>query len=107
MAAVMGWLARARTRPRAPQEAHTLAHPRSTLVVGLVCAGFFSLHAVWSALFPGKTGSPLISLFFLAFAALGVFAAAALGGVPPAAIDADTLALLEATARGELPRVWG
>ena len=175
MAAVMGWLARAHTRPRAPQEAHTLAHPRSTLVVGLVCAGFFSLLAVWSALFPGKTGSPLISLFFLAFAALGVplvldyrnarheltpdglrygklmggsgqarwadvrhvrfsqsakwfrmdladgrvirisamlqglpeFAAAALGGVPPAAIDADTLALLEATARGELPRVWG
>ena len=35
------------------------------------------------------------------------FAAAALGGVPPAAIDADTRALLEATARGELPRVWG
>ena len=175
MAAVMGWLARARTRPRAPQAAHTLAHPRSTLVVGLVCAGFFSVLAVWSALFPGKTGSPLISLFFLSFAALGVplvldyrnarheltpdglrygklmggngqarwadvrqirfsqsakwfrmhladgrvirisamlqglpeFAAAALGGVPPAAIDADTRALLEATARGELPRVWG
>jgi hypothetical protein len=175
MAAVMGWLARARSRPRAPQAAHTLVHPRTTLVVGLVCAGFFSVLAVWSALFPGKTGSPLISLFFLAFAALGMplildyrnarhvltpdglrygkltggggqmrwadvrsfrysqsakwfrldladgrvvrisamlqglpeFAAAVLTQVPPATIDGDTRTVLEATARGELPRVWG
>jgi Bacterial PH domain len=174
MTAVMGWLARARARPRAPQETHTLVHPRSTLVVGLVCAGFFSVLAVWSALFPGKTGSPLISLIFLAFAALGVplmldyrnarhelvpdglrygklmggggrmrwtdvrtlrysqsakwfrldladgrvvrisamlqglpeFAAAVLTQVPPAAVDADTRTVLEATAQGELPRVW-
>jgi hypothetical protein len=175
MAAVMGWLARARTRPRTPQESHTLAHPRSMLMIGLVCAGFFSVLAVWSALFPGRTGSPLISLFFLAFAALGVplildyrnarhaltpdglrygklfggggqarwtdvrrirfsqsakwfrldladgrvvrisamlqglpeFAAAALAQVPQAAIDGDTRAVLEATGRGDLPRVWG
>jgi hypothetical protein len=174
MAAVMGWLARARTRPRTPQASHTLAHPRSTLVVGLVCAGFFSLLAVWSALLPGKTGSPLISLFFLAFAVLGLplmldyrnarheltpdglrygklmggggtmrwtdvrtlrysesakwfrldladgrvvrisamlqglpeFAAAVLSQVPSAAIDADTRTVLEATAGGELPRMW-
>jgi hypothetical protein len=72
MSAVMGWLVRARTHPRAPQETPTLAHPQSTLIIGLVSAGFFSVLAVWSALFPGKTGSPLISLFFLAFAALGV-----------------------------------
>ena len=175
MAAVMGWLARARTAPRAPQVAHTLAHPRSTLVVGLVCAALFSVLAVWSALAPGQTGSPLVSLFFLGFAALGAplildyrnarhvltpdglhygkllggggqarwadvrqlrfsesakwfridladgrivrvsamlqglpeFAAAALAQVPPAAVDADTRAVLEATARGDLPRVWG
>jgi hypothetical protein len=175
MSAVMGWLARARTHPRAPQETPTLAHPRSTLIIGLVCAGFFSVLAVWSALFPGKTGSPLISLFFLAFAALGVplvldyrnarhvltpdglrfgkllggggqarwadvrqirfsqsakwfrmdladgrvirisamlqglpeFAAAVLAQVSLAAVDADTRSLLEATARGDLPRVWG
>jgi Bacterial PH domain len=174
MTAVMGWLARARTRPGAPQGAQTLVHPRSTLVVGLVCAGFFSVLAVWSALFPGKTGSPLISVFFLAFAALGAplildyrnarhvltpdglfygkllggggqarwtdvrqirfsqsakwfrldladgrvvrisamlqglpeFAAAVLAQVPPAAVDGDTRTVLEATARGELPRVW-
>ena len=171
----MGWLARARTHPRAVQETRTLAHPRSTLVIGLLCAGFFSVLAAWSALFPGKTGSPLISLFFLAFAALGVplileyrnarheltpdglrfgrllggggqarwadvrqirfsqsakwfridladgrvirisamlqglpeFAAAALAQVSPAAVDADTRSVLEATARGDLPRVWG
>jgi hypothetical protein len=175
MAAVMGWLARARTRPRVPQEVHTLAHPRSTLIIGLVCAGFFSVLAAWSALFPGRTGSPIISLFFLAFAALGIplildyrnarheltpdglrygkllggggqarwtevrqirfsqsakwfrmelgdgrvirisamlqglpeFAAAAIAQVPPAAIDADTRTVLEATAQGDLPRVWG
>jgi hypothetical protein len=171
----MGWLARARSHPRASQVAHTLAHPRSTLVIGLACTGFFLLLAVWSTLFPGKTGSPLISLFFLGFAALGAplildyrnarhaltpdglrygrllggggqarwidvrelrysqsakwfrldladgrvvrisamlqglpeFAAAVLTHVPPPAIDGDTRTVLEATARGELPRVWG
>jgi Bacterial PH domain len=174
MAVVMGWLARARSRPRTPQAAHTLAHPRGTLVIGLVCSGFFLVLAVWSTLFPNKTGSPLISLFFLGFAALGAllildyrnarhaltddglrygrllggggqarwtevrelrysqsakwfrldladgrvvrisamlqglpeFAAAALTQVPPAAIDGDTRTVLEATARGDLPRVW-
>ena len=143
-------------------------------MIGLVCAGFFLVLAVWSALFPGKTGSPMISLFVLGFASLGAllildyrnarhaltedglrygkllggggqarwtevrelrysqsakwfrldlangrvvrisamlqglpeFAAAALTRVPPAAIDGDTRAVLEATARGELPRVW-
>ena len=175
MGAVMAWLARTRTRPRAPQEAHVLAHPPSTLVLGLVCAGFFLVLAVWSTLVPGKTGSPVISLFFLGFAAVGVplmldyrnarhvlthdglrygkllggggearwtdvrklgysqsakwfrldladggvvrisamlrglpeFAAAVLAQVPPSAIDGDARAVLEATARGELPRVWG
>ena len=174
MSAVMGWLARTRTGPRAPHDARTLAHPRSTLIVGLVCVGFFLLLAVWSFLFPGKTGTPLISLFFLGFAALGApllldyrnarhvlttdglqygklfggggrmrwtevrelrysqsakwfrlrladgrvvrisamlhglpeFAAAALTQVPPAAMDADTRAVLQATAQGDLPRVW-
>jgi hypothetical protein len=175
MTAVMGWLARTRTRPRSSDETHTLAHPRSTLLVGLICTGFFLALAVLSALYPGKTGSPLISLAFLGFAALGLpmvldyrnarhtltpdglrygrmlgeggrlrwaevrrlrysesakwfrlelaggevvrisamlrglpeFAAAVLAQVPSAAIDEDTRAVLEATARGELPRVWG
>jgi hypothetical protein len=175
MTAVMGWLARTRAGPRPSDEAHTLAHPRSTLLVGLICTGFFLALAVLSVLYPGKTGSPLISLAFLGFAALGLpmvldyrnarhtltsdglrygrmlgnggtlrwtqvrrvyyseaakwfrlelsggevvrisamlrglpeFAAAVLAQVDPSAIDADTQAVLEATARGELPRVWG
>jgi len=175
MSIVMGWLARTRTKAPAPHEARSLAHPRSTLVVGLVCGGLFLALAVVSALFPGKTGSPLVSLFFLAFAALGAllildyrnarhvlmpdglhygkllgrggqfrwadvrqlrysqsakwfrleladhrivrisamlrglpeFAAAVLSQVPPAAVDGETRGVLEATARGDLPRVWG
>jgi hypothetical protein len=175
MTIVMGWLAHTRTHPRPAGEAHSLAHPRSTLVIGLICGGFFLALAVLSAMFPGKTGSPLITLFFLAFAALGLplvldyrnarhtltpdglrygrmlgeggrlrwaevrrihyseaakwfrlelaggeivrisamlkglpeFAAAVLAQVPPAAIDPDTRAVLQATAQGELPRIWG
>jgi hypothetical protein len=34
------------------------------------------------------------------------FARAALARVPAHAIDAETRAILEATARGELPAVW-
>jgi hypothetical protein len=175
MTIVMGWLAHTRSHPRAAGEAHTLAHPRSTLVIGLICGGFFLALAVLSAVFPNKTGSPLVTLFFLAFAVLGLplvldyrnarhtltpdglrygrmlgnggmlrwaevrrvhyseaakwfrlelaageivrvsamlkglpeFAAAVLAQVPPAAIDPDTRAVLQATAHGELPRIWG
>jgi hypothetical protein len=174
MTLVMGWLAHTRTHPRPASEANTLAHPRSTLAVGLVCGGFFLALAILSAMHPGKTGSPLISLFFLAFAALGLplvldyrnarhtltadglrygrmlgeggmlrwtevrkiryseaakwfrlelvggrvvrisamlrglpeFAAAALAQVPPTTMDQDTRAVLQATAQGELPRIW-
>lgn len=175
MGIVMGWLARSRTQPGASQGGQALVHPRSTLIIGLVCTGLFLLIAALSAVFPGKTGSPLITLFFLGFAALGFlmileyrngrhtltpdglqyrrmlgstgalrwsevtrlrysesakwfrleladgrvvrvsamlvglpgFAQAALGQVPPAAIDADTRSVLEATAAGNLPRIWG
>jgi hypothetical protein len=175
MTAVMGWLARTRSRPQPPHDSHTLAHPRSTLAIGLICGGFFLILAVWSALYPGTTGSPLISAFFLGFAALGIplildyrnarhtltsdglrygkmlgaggslrwsevrtvrysevakwfrlelmdgrvvrisamlrglpeFAGAVLAQVPASAIDADTRAVLEATAKGDLPKVWG
>jgi len=72
MILVMGWLARSRTQPRRPQDAQRLAHPRSTLIIGLACAGFFLTIAVLSAVFPGKTGSPALSLFFVGFAALGL-----------------------------------
>jgi Bacterial PH domain len=35
------------------------------------------------------------------------FARAALGQVPPAALAPDARTVLEATAAGELPRIWG
>jgi hypothetical protein len=41
-------------------------------VIGIVCGGFFAALAVLSSLFPGRTGTPLISLVFAGFAALGV-----------------------------------
>jgi len=175
MGIVMGWLARSRTQPGASQGGQALVHPPSTLIIGLVCTGLFLFIAALSAVFPGKTGSPLITLFFLGFAALGFvmileyrngrhtlttdglqyrrmlgstgalrwsevtrlrysesakwfrleladgrvvrvsamlvglpgFAQAALGQVAPAAIDADTRSVLEATAAGNLPRIWG
>jgi hypothetical protein len=46
--------------------------PRSTLIIGLLCAGLFLTIALLSALFPGKTGSPAITLFVGGFAALGL-----------------------------------
>ncbi len=39
MTAVMRWLGR--TRERQTDGAGTLAHPRSTLIIGLVCTAFF------------------------------------------------------------------
>jgi len=72
MGAIMAWLARSRARTRPAADAQRLTHPRSTLIVGLACSFLFSGVALASALWPGKTGSPGISLAFLAFAALGV-----------------------------------
>ncbi len=174
MSLVMGWLARTRSQPRPSREVNSLAHPPSTLAIGLVCTCFFAAIAVLSALYPGKNGSPLVSLIFVGFAALGIpvlldyrnarhtltpdglqygrmlgggghlawadvrtlryshsakwfrlelrdgsvvrisamlrglpeFAAAALARVPAGAIDAETRQLLQATAAGDLPRIW-
>jgi hypothetical protein len=41
MSAVMGWLARSRTRPGRADEAGRLAQPRSTLWLGVACSLFF------------------------------------------------------------------
>ena len=174
MTAVMRWLGR--TREQEPEGATgTLAHPRSTLILGLVCTGFFLACAVGSVLLPGPRRPAFIPYFFLGFAALGVpmildwrnarhtlvpgglryrtmlghggdlrwadvrklryspsskwfrldladgravrisamltglpaFARAALAEVDPGAIDAESRRVLDATAVGELPRIWG
>jgi hypothetical protein len=175
MALVMGYLARRRSAPRPQEDEGKLVHPASTLVLGLVCGGFFLSIAVLCLLFPGKTGSPALSLFFIGFALLGVpllldyrnarhtlladgmqfgrmlggkgvlrwsavrrlrysqsakwfridladggvvrvsamlmglpgFARAALSQVSATAIDSETRTVLEATAAGTLPRIWG
>jgi hypothetical protein len=72
MSLTMGWLARTRQRPRPPDQANLMVHPRSTLVIGVTATGIFLVVAILSALFPGDTGSPLITLGFVAFAGLGV-----------------------------------
>ena len=174
MTVVMRWLGRTRERPT-DAGAGTLAHPRSTLIIGLVCTGFFLACAVGSVLLPGPRRPAFIPYFFLGFASLGVpmildwrnarhtlvpgglryrsmlghdgdlrwsevrklrdspsskwfrldladgravrvsamltglpvFARAALAEVDPSAIDPDTRRVLEATAGGELPKIWG
>jgi hypothetical protein len=68
---VMGWLARSRLRPHG-LNAGVLEHPASTLIIGVVCTLFFCALAVLSFLFPGRTGSGLVSLTFVGFALLGV-----------------------------------
>jgi Bacterial PH domain len=73
MTVVMGWLARSRTVPALAADSRTLAHPRTTLIVGLACTGLFLALAVLSATFPGKTGSVWVTLLFLGFAAMGFF----------------------------------
>ena len=73
MGLVMGWLARSRART-APQGGETvLRNPGSVMAVGVVCALFFVACAVLSHLFPGKTGTPAISLSFLGFSLLGFY----------------------------------
>ena len=174
MTVVMRWLGRTRER-QTDAGAGTLAHPRSTLIIGLVCTGFFLACAVGSVLLPGPRRPAFIPYFFLGFAALGVpmildwrnarhtlvpgglryrsmlghggdlrwsevrklwyspsskwfrldladgravrvsamltglpaFARAALAEADPSAIDPDTRRVLEATAGGELPKIWG
>ncbi len=176
MSLAMGWVARSRTNRRVPGDGRTLVHPRSTLIVGVVCTVFFLALAVLSVMFPGKSQRVWIAtLLFVGFAALGVpmildylngrhtltpdglrfgkmlggggelrwnevtalhysesakwfrlelgdgrvvrvsamliglpeFASAALAEVPPAAIDPGARTVLEATAAGDLPRIWG
>jgi hypothetical protein len=70
MGAVMGWMARSRDAVPSPGSVGRMAHPKSTLIVGVVGTVFFVLLAVLSAVFPGKTGTLAVSAAFLGFAAL-------------------------------------
>ena len=73
MTMVMRWVGRTREPPAGTHSSGTLAHPRSTLIIGLVCTGFFLACAVGSAVLPGPSTPPRwVPFFFLAFAALGL-----------------------------------
>jgi hypothetical protein len=73
MAVIMRWLQGTRLTPRAGQSASMLQHPRSVLVIGLVCSGFFVVIAILSVAFPDKDGpSAGITLGLLAFSLLGL-----------------------------------
>jgi hypothetical protein len=70
MALVMGWLGRSRFRARPTSDARKLAHPPSTLIVGLICFGFFAGIAIVSNVFPNKTTTWWTTAVFFGFALL-------------------------------------
>jgi hypothetical protein len=73
MTLVMGWVARSRFRKRLDSDARTLAHPVSTLVIGLIGVTFFGGIAIISNTV-GKNNTTTIwtTLIFIAFAFMSV-----------------------------------
>lgn len=72
MTLVMGWVARSRNRKRGATDAKHLGHPSSTLVIGLVCAGFFAGLAIVSNVWSNKTTTIWTTLTFVGFALLSL-----------------------------------
>ena len=175
MALVMGWVARSRHRARPSAEARRLAHPPSTLIIGLVAFAFFAGIAILSNVYANKTTTWWTTAIFVGFALLALpmivdyfvahhevseaglsygrlsgrrkhlewsdvvrvryapvmkwfrvetrsgdvarisamlvglpeFARLVLAHAPPGVIDRETLPVLEATAAGRPPSVWG
>ena len=70
MVVVMGWVGRSRLRGRRASDAPTLVHPPSTVIVGLVCFGFFAGIAVASNVFRNKTTTWWTTTVFVGFALL-------------------------------------
>jgi hypothetical protein len=73
MALIMGWLARARLRPRPAEDRHTLEHPAATLVIGLACTAFFLAAAGLSARFSRRGDPSWPTIVLLAFVPLGAW----------------------------------
>lgn len=71
MAAVMGWLASQRMKQDKQGPPGRLRHPVGVLVVGAVCALFFSALAVASIVFDNGTGGWGVASVFIAFALAG------------------------------------
>jgi hypothetical protein len=175
MAFVMGWLGRSRLRRRVQTEPGVLRHPRSTLIIGILCFGFFAALTVLSNIFPNDTATWWTTAIFIGFALMSApmvieffvvrhkisdeglayrklfgqrgflrwaelrtvrygasmkwfrleaqngvvvrisamlmglpeFARALLRGAPTASIDSAALPILEETAEGNPPSLWG
>jgi len=72
MSLVMGWLGRSRFRDRLNLDARRLEHPPSTLIIGLMCFGFFAGIAIVSNVVPNKTTTWWTTTIFVGFALLSV-----------------------------------
>lgn len=72
MSAVMGWLGRSRLKERPTAETRVMRHPTSTLIVGVVCVGFFAAMAVVSAVSIDGGGTWWITLIFVGFALMSL-----------------------------------
>lgn len=72
MGLVMAWLGRGRLKPRRPSEAGTLAHPHSTLAIGVVTALFFGALAILSRVYLHSAATWLTTATFACLALLGL-----------------------------------
>lgn len=72
MSLVMGWLGRSRFRTRPLSDARRLAHPPSTLILGLAGSAFFAGIAVLSNVFANRTTTWWTTAIFVGCALLSV-----------------------------------
>lgn len=73
MAVVMGWVARSRLRERPESERHTLRHPISTLVIGVVGAVFFfGIAVISNTIGKNATSTVWTTLLFVGFGLMSV-----------------------------------
>src|SRR5689334_22112286 len=71
MSLVMSWVAKSRIRTRPDTETRTLAHPRSTLVIGIVGVVFAGGLAILSnTVWKNSTSTVWTTLIFVGFACL-------------------------------------
>src|SRR5690349_19619935 len=72
MTLVMGWISRSRLRCRQSEGPQSLSQPLPTLIIGVVCTGFFLAIAIISNVTSNPTATWLTTSIFIGFALLGV-----------------------------------
>jgi hypothetical protein len=72
IAALMGWLGKARMKPASPKDAGVLAYPRSALVLAVICVVFFAAATVIALWVGGKDAPWWTALIFAVFALVSV-----------------------------------